>query len=416
MPNLSPLLSQRIPEVELCLLTKAAEASARAGVALFLVGGTVRDVLLGHRPADQDLSAEGDTDGFADTLARELGGEVTTRSQFGTAKVRVGGATIDLALARTESYAAPGALPEVTPGSIQEDLARRDFSINAMAIALEPGRWGELIDPSDGAGDLERRVVRVLHPGSFRDDATRILRAVRYAGRLGFGLHSETEALMRRDLSYLDTIKGDRVRHELERIFVEEGASAIIALAQDLGVLAAIYPPLTVDGRMMGKLRNKDVGPGAGSPPPLLAALVYPLSPGARSGIIARLNMDSRWARVVRDTGSVRNASGKLNVQERRRSELYAILHPLDPTAIRGCAMATDDPLVAERLGLYLTELRQKQTLLSGDDVIALGVPQGPMVGELLDRVLAARLDGLVTSREEEEQLVVSRLRDIAGI
>ena len=181
---------------------------------------------------------------MAEALAEALGGVAESPSQFGTAKLRVGGVSLDLVMARRESYAAPGALPTVEPGSLADDLARRDFSINSMAVSLSAESWGDLTDPFDGAGDLERRVVRVLHPGSFRDDATRLFRAARYAGRLGFGLEPETERLAREGAGFIDTISGDRVRHELERIFEEPRAADILRIADGLGLLRAIHPAL----------------------------------------------------------------------------------------------------------------------------------------------------------------------------
>ena len=149
---------------------------------------------------------------------------MAARSPFGTAKLRAGGIEMDLAAARTETYAHPRALPTVAPGDIDRDLARRDFSINAMAVSLGTETWGELRDPFEGRRDLDRGVVRVLHEGSFIDDATRILRAVRYAGRMGFRLEAETERLLKRDLAQLGGIGGDRVRRELARVFSEERA------------------------------------------------------------------------------------------------------------------------------------------------------------------------------------------------
>ena len=165
---------------------------------------------------------------MAHALAQALGGEAEPPTPFGTAKLRIGGVSLDLVMARRETYAEPGALPAVAPGSLSDDLARRDFSINAMAVSLSAESWGHLVDPFDGAGDLKRRLVKVLHPGSFRDDATRLFRAARYAGRLGFDLEPETERLAREGAAYVDTISGDRVRHELERIFEEPRAADIL--------------------------------------------------------------------------------------------------------------------------------------------------------------------------------------------
>src|SRR4051794_33719546 len=166
---------------------------AAGGTPAYLVGGAVRDLLLGREDrADIDVVVEGDVA----AIAAALGGEARSHERFGTATVRVGDLVADLAAARAESYAHPGALPEVRPAALADDLARRDFSVNAMAIPL--GGEARLIDPHEGAGDVERRALRVLHGRSFVDDPTRALRAARYAARLGFALDPETEALVRK--------------------------------------------------------------------------------------------------------------------------------------------------------------------------------------------------------------------------
>ncbi|MCH7746149.1 MAG: hypothetical protein IIC84_08765, partial [Chloroflexi bacterium] len=178
MPNAAPILNDRLSPVQTRLLERAGRVSSQHGVALYLVGGAVRDAMLGRQTIDLDLSMVSADPAFASVLAHGLNGQVVASSRFGTSKLQIGGIVIDLAMARSETYAHPGALPSVAPGSIDEDLARRDFSINAMAVSLSPDSWGDLLDPFDGRRDLQRRLIKVLHPGSFVDDATRILRAV----------------------------------------------------------------------------------------------------------------------------------------------------------------------------------------------------------------------------------------------
>ena len=155
---------------------------------------------------------------------------VRKASAFGTWSLTVQGVDVDLATARRETYERPGALPTVIPGTVEDDLARRDFSINAMAISLGEDSWGYLLDPHGGSTDLERGVIRVLHDRSFEDDATRIFRAIRYACRLDFRLESCTATLLERSLPYVSTISPDRVRHEIERIFREPRASDMIEM------------------------------------------------------------------------------------------------------------------------------------------------------------------------------------------
>lgn len=383
-------------------------------VQLYLVGGTVRDILLGRRVLDLDISMVGAPPDFPEALALELGGEVTASSRFGTAKLRVNDDSIDLAASRRESYPYPGALPTVAPGPIEEDLARRDFSINAMAVSLAPGAWGELLDPHGGQRDIGCRLIRALHSRSFIDDATRILRAIRYAQRLRFSLDVATERLMRRDLSYLDAIKGDRVRHELERIFMEERAASMLEMAQRMGVLRAIYPALSLDEPSLVKMGQVQAEQAAERSLIILSLLAYNIPLDHQPGLIARLSMDSTWARVVGDTGRLRAIFDQLRTPDLRPSQLYELLQPFHAASIRGCALAAEDPLVTQRLERYLAELTGVRPLLNGDDLIALGVPWGPAVGVLLRELLAARLDGHLTTRQDEERYVIAHLQSRA--
>lgn len=410
MTNLAAILETKLPTEQHRLLRDAGAAAAAMSAGLFLVGGTVRDMLAGRPTVDLDLAAAGGPDDLPYLLAGRLGGEVVARSQFGTAKLRAGGIDLDLAAARTETYAYPGALPTVAPGGIDRDLARRDFSINAMAVSLGAETWGELMDPFEGRRDMDRGVVRVLHEGSFTDDATRILRAVRYAGRMGFRLEVGTERLLKRDLARLDGIGGDRVRRELARVFAEERAVTILGSARALGVLAAVHPSLEFNA---AAVRTRLAALNERLPltgPWLLAVLVFKSGESGRDGVAKRLNLDSSWSGVVRDVGSVREALPRLGRATVRRSEVRALLHHLDPASIVGCAVAVEDAQAGEQLELYLTELRQARPLLDGDDVMALGVVEGPRVGEILSALLDARLDGLVSTREDEESLVRTRV------
>ena len=394
------------------LLEAMAGAAARVGVDLFLVGGTVRDLLLERASVDLDTVAVAPPEGFPSALASEVGGEVLGESQFGTWKLRFGDAVVDLATARRETYARPGALPAVAPGDIDEDLARRDFSINAMAVPLSSGLRGELLDPFDGELDLRHRLVRTLHPNSFADDATRILRAIRYSERLEFALEPSTAELLLHHLAYLDRIKGDRVRHELERIFREDRAVTMLRRMRDNGVLSAIHEGLTVDDSTLAKLGELQAGADPGGPLVLLAAIAYSMVPAAVDGLVARLNMDGGWSRVARDAARLGGMVEGLSQPDLRPSEIHALLSGIDESAVIGASIAASQPTVARRLSRYEAEFRHVKTELTGDDLIALGVPQGPRVGALLRELLASRLDGSLTDVEGERQLASKRLDD----
>ena len=402
MPDVAALLRSALAPEQMQLLRRAAEESARRGVRLYLVGGAVRDALLGLPVADIDLvSAPGGAD-FGRELAGALGGEVVASSQFGTHKIMAGGITFDLAMARTESYDHPGALPSVRPAGILDDLARRDFTINAMAVEVRGESWGDLQDEFGGLADLRRGLVRTLHDGSFRDDATRILRAARYAGRYGYRIEAATQRALDRDLAYLDAIKGDRLRHELERVFDEPRAAPILRLLRDAGVLHAINPSLGADEAVLAQIDEIAIGPERGPTPVMLSLLVSSLPAEAASALARRLNMGAGWSRVVRDTIALRDVLGRLKRSGLRPSEVGDLLSTYDEHVLRAGAALASDELAASWVRRYLDELRHVRPLLDGNDLLALGVERGPDVGALLRALRRARLDGEVHTREDE--------------
>ena len=365
MTSIADQLQRRLAPERVDLLRRASAVAARRGARLYLVGGAVRDVLLGGRPADLDVVAYGNFAGLPDALASGLGGRVTARSQFETAKLAVGDFGLDLTAARSETYARPGALPDVRPGTMRQDLARRDFSINAMAVSLSEDDWGALLDPHGGAADLRAAVVRVLHPGSFVDDATRILRAVRYAGRLGFEIEVGTRRLLERGLGHLDGISGDRLRRELRLLLAEDEWHACLRRAQEHGVLGAVHPALALGPPALDLLEaHPDV-----SEDTRLAALLSFAGPRAVDGVAARLNMSGGWADVARDVAGLSERVDRLEAPRLRPSRIYALLHGVEPAAIEGVALTCGRPRAAERMRLYLDELRHVQPMLDGSDL-----------------------------------------------
>jgi len=372
------------------------------GIPVYLVGGPVRDVVLGAPVKDLDFVLVGDAPALAEDLAGELGGEATVHTRFGTATVEIEGQRVDVVTARRESYPFPGSLPEVSASSLEDDLARRDFSINAMALPLSEDS-PEVIDPHGGLQDLVSRSVRTLHPGSFADDPTRMLRAVRYEQRLGFVIADSTMSELKEALAggHVEAVTGDRWRQELQKIFDEDRAVGMLLRATELGVLAAVHPALS-GGQGLTRL----TGENSLGPMDYLAALVWSLSTADGDAVSRRLNLTAAWAGVVRDTIALRELEPVLSRPPVRVSAVCRALDGLDPDAIGASARLSLDLQFAGLLRRYLAEWRLIVPALTGDALLAMGVPQGPKIGEVLRELHSAKLDGLAGTEEEERALV----------
>ena len=381
-------------------LAKLAEESE---VSIYLVGGPVRDALLRSPVVDLDFSVVGDGVAVANRFAQETGGCITVHPQFGTASVVTGRCRVDLVTARSEEYPEAGSLPGVTPGSIEEDLARRDFTINAMAMRVWPEGEG-ILDPTGGLDDLESGTVRALHSQSFMDDPTRMFRAVRYEQRFGFRIDDETLLLISSAVSRgcMDAVSGDRWLHEIERILDEPDPGRVLLRASELGLLPGLHPSLADDS---GICRMAECDDGHVGREEWLAALFSPLSEADGSAVIRRLRLSGRWAMVARDTINLRDMEKAIRESSGRPSGLYRILSPFAPQAIAARTRMTGDPFVRRALQTYLDELRFIRPSLNGDDLLAMGAAQGPLVGEILAHLHRARLDGDLSDIVEERAM-----------
>jgi len=406
--NLASKIEERLPTELVSLMRAIGVIANHQGQHLYLVGGIVRDLLLERETFDLDLVVEGDAVGLAQQLAGIAQGKLTTHPRFKTANLRWNEWSIDLATSRSETYERPGALPSVKPSSLTDDLFRRDFTVNAMAIRLNPGGYGDLVDHYGGRADLDRSLIRILHENSFVDDATRIWRALRYEQRLDFRLESETLRLLSRDIAMLDTISGDRTRHELELVLKEVYPEKVFLRADGLKVLPRLQPGLKGDGWLSGRFEQVRQMSSPGLPPPglYLALMAYPLTGEQTEQMISRLRLPKSLAQTLRDTCSLKARLKSLAVPNLRPSRIYATLHGYLPAAITAASLATDSPVVGQNMRLYLDRLRYVRPTLTGDDLKAMGVVPGPQISELLGLLRAARLDREVSSRTEEENLV----------
>ena len=379
---------------------------------VYLVGGAVRDLLRGAEPVDLDLALEGDARAAAATVAERLGGEVVDWERFGTAEVRSPALplSVNFATARRESYPEPGALPDVEPAGIDEDLARRDFTVNAMAMAL-PG--DTLIDPYSGKADLEAGVIRVLHARSFVDDPTRLLRALRYEARLGARLDERTEELAREAIASgaLDTVSGKRIRDELLDLLREHEAPRALERMRELKLDCALHPAWRVIPDRAASAALACGETGADVALATLAALMVP-DAEALHPLLDRLALTrgerDRVARAAEVGGHLSHRLGP-GLPASRIHDLLDC-EPLETLAVALAWGAPGEPVLR-----YLGDLRGARLEVTGDDLLDAGVPQSPALGDALRETLRRKLDGEVTGREAELELALRLAREGAS-
>ncbi len=386
---------------------------------VFLVGGPVRDLLLGRAVRDVDLLVQPDGHGGAAELAAAAaapGDEVRPHGAFGTVSLRRDGALLDLATTRSETYAHPGALPRVQPGTLEEDLRRRDFGVNALALPLSASarRAGRgIVDAVGGLADLERGVLRVLHKASFHDDPTRALRAARLSARLGFPVSRSSRNALRdalRDGAFA-RVSGERFLRELERLFEEalQGGDPAAALARlhDWHVLAALEPGLDLPRVARSPLRR--LGRGLAEPPwsaPRLQALgaglavwLAPHAAALRRRTLERLAVRGERARRIAAFPRERDGWLRSLSRARGRGAVDAALHGVDDERLLALWAWAPAPL-GRRIARYAREDRPRREPISGGDLVGIGL-EGPAVGRAQRQLRAAWLDGSVRNREE---------------
>jgi tRNA nucleotidyltransferase (CCA-adding enzyme) len=363
---------------------------------VWLVGGAVRDLLLGGAPFDLDLAVEGDAAGFA----ASLGGELKVHDRFGTSTVALDGFTYDIARTRRETYAHPGALPDVEPAPLAEDLHRRDFTVNAIALALAGERAGELSAVPAALEDLGARRLRVLHDRSFVDDPTRLLRLVRYATRLGFEIEPHTRALADAAIESgaIETVSGPRVGAELRLLAREPDPVRALLGLRELGLDAAIHPGFGLNVEDVAR-RALALMPDDGRRDRLALAVA---ARGVPQLELAAL-LDS-LAFEAEDRDAIVLAAGRAGVvasaleAASAPSEIADAVGGSPPELVALAGALGAEPQARE----WLERLRHVRLEIDGRDLLAAGVPEGPAIGRGLRAALAAKLDGRASGREPE--------------
>jgi len=395
----------------LALIKDIGQLAASLQYNVYMVGGSVRDILLNRPTVDIDIVVEGDAIVLTRSLSKSLIGQAKTHPRFGTAKLSTGNMNVDMVSARSETYEKPGALPTIKPGLVKDDLARRDFTINAMAASIAPDSFGELVDCHNGLIDIKSGVIRILHPNSFTDDATRIFRAIRYEQRLGFKIEPDTEALIKRDIAMIDTISGDRLRHELELIFNEELTSTMLKRAGDLGVLRQLHPSLKDNGWLGAKLNEACKQETDYNPTMLFSLLTYNLKEEECKDTLKRLNIAGKNGQIIKEVQKAKKELGALSVPNLSFSRIYRTLENFSNEAIGAIIMAEEPSIARQRLELYIEKLQKIRPIFDGNDLKKMGITTGRKIGSILKQLLNAKLDQKVRTKSDEQKLVKSLVR-----
>jgi tRNA nucleotidyltransferase (CCA-adding enzyme) len=415
------LMKERFPERIQNLLMEFGRVGDELGYSVYAVGGFVRDLLMRVENFDVDIVIEGDGIRLAEEFEKKSPCRIRTHKKFGTAIILFpDGLKIDVATARWEVYDSPAALPTVESGSIKIDLFRRDFTINTLAIQLNPKAFGELIDFFGGVKDIKEKVVRVLHNLSFVEDPTRVFRAIRFEQRLGFQIGKHTQNLMKNavKMGFMERLSGGRVLSELILILQEDNPIPALKRMKDFDLLRFLHPHLKFDEEVEGLFERIH---HVISWFDLLFleeryerwhiyffALIDFLKEGEVEEICQRLSMNDKLQKKL--VGGKRQADQALlhifswiNADlQPKRSEIYSILDPLS-TEVKLFMMAKTTQMATRRyISLYFTQLKDTKPILKGRDLIRMGIKPGPSIKKTLDNLLKARLDEQVMTRQDE--------------
>jgi tRNA nucleotidyltransferase (CCA-adding enzyme) len=424
--NLSDRLEAFLTPESLALIRLIRTEAEHLDLPLYIVGGSVRDLLLGRAINDFDLTVEGDAAQLAEVILRKYAGKVVFHSRFGTATWTLDETTyrrlnvpmlgpadfpsaLDFVSARSETYSQPGALPTIKRSIIDDDLRRRDFTLNAMALRLDGRYWGQVYDPLGGQADLERRWIRILHDKSFIDDPTRMLRAVRYAGRYGFEIEPETLSLINDEArDVLARLSGERLRHEIDLMFEEQNPSVLLHRLAVLDLLKPIHPSL---GHANFQLPYLDILPaefGEFTIPDIMTfkrtlgwiLWLMPLSEFDIDMISKRLDFPALLTKSTRAASLLLKELPSFINWSPSRWTFY--LDEVPSIAIYAVYLMRKESALRD----YLVHWRNIKPTITGNDLKERGLEPGPRYAEILRQLRAAWLDGIVSNKEEEKELL----------
>ena len=420
--NVKKLMEERLDKKTLKKLTEIGHLADTIGYHAFLVGGFVRDLLLRIEDYDIDIVIEGDGITFAEEMAKTFSVKIKPHKEFATAKVIYpDGFKIDIATARLEYYKAPAALPIVEHSSLKLDLHRRDFTINTLAISLNKNTFGQLIDFFGAQRDIKEKTIRVLHSLSFVEDPTRVFRAIRFEHRFGFQIGKHTLNLIKNavKMNFLLKIKGKRIWTELSLIMLEEASEKILKRLQELDLLRFISPNLTFDKeeerlfhQMHGVLKWYELlyrGKPCDILPYYILGLLDHMKPEEIVEFCKKTEMtESLKKKTVGNMEKLREVMVKLavNIYFMKKSEIYKLLEPLSQEAKLFIMAKTRSEETKKAISNYITYFDSFRPILTGEDLKKMGMKEGPVFKEILEKLKEAKIDMNLKTKEEETQFV----------
>ncbi|BDQ32685.1 CBS domain-containing protein [Pseudodesulfovibrio portus] len=430
--NIAAQVKNRLPQAMLDLLKAAGDLGQELGWEVYAVGGFVRDILLGRPNLDLDLVVEGDGILFARKFAEKLGGRVKAHTKFKTAVVILDdGRRVDVATARLEYYEYPAALPTVELSSIKMDLYRRDFTVNALALRINPGRFGQLVDFFGAERDIRNRTIRVLHSLSFVEDPTRILRAIRFERRFDFQIGGQTMRLIKNalNLELFSKLSGTRVMHELQWIMNEEDPLACLMRMEELGIMEAIHPLLKLSRDRVQvltelvKVHNwykllyleHEITPWK--------LYVLGMTMGIKRDQIQKITQRLHFTRrEEREFLQLRDMIGDALMKlmgwregRSKLSRLYSILHPIPVEGILFLMARSRKEHIRRNISQYLSRLRYLTIEVNGNDLEEMGIEPGPIYTRILSRLTDAMIDGRATTRKKQLKLAQKLHKDLSS-
>lgn len=418
--NLSYIMKEKFPKEIFNVLKLSGEVAKELNFSAYLVGGSVRDLLRGESNLDIDIVIEGDGVVFAQALCKKLKATVKSHQRFGTAIIITDSLKFDVATARTEYYESPGALPKVEMSSIKKDLYRRDFTINTLAIKLNPGNFGQLLDFFGGQRDLRGKTIRILHNLSFIEDPTRAFRAIRFSERFGFKLSKHTINLIKTAvrINLFDKLSGSRLYDELNLLFLETEPLKAIKRLSELDLLKFIHPHLALTealGETFEAIQETFawfkllfLEEELNKAHLFLVALFEGLkTTHEREKALQRLFVPPKVRNeILESIEQSKTTLLKLQGTSQKEKDIYYTLQPLSLQTILFTIAKAKDKRQKKAISLYLTTLRKIKANLTGKDLKAMGYKPGPLFNKILKAILEARLDGQIKSREEEIRFV----------